>query len=324
MHSTNAKRVPPNILWKIVSKRSTSKSVTITVVFVLLYVFLLNVSMYLSDTTTTTFRPVKNNKWNSLLLLSGGETAENTPHPKEWKTFARACGENDAPVKLQDNWYKSQSQEDKELLTWFSDLCGGTYLEMGGLDGIFLSNSYIFNKGLGWKGVLVEASPTQYPLLAKNRPNEIATVHAGACEKSMDLHWVENPHTHNVEGFLEFAAPSFQKQWWTEEMIQNAKVVKCKPMKQILQETVGSNFYFDFFSLDVEGAEYKVLKSIDFDQVGFGIVLVEADEHNELKNMAVRTLLESNGYTFLRNFHRSYWFVNKDFASIYEELAHVI
>jgi hypothetical protein len=65
-------------------------------------------------------------------------------------------------------------------------------------------------------------------------------------------------------------------------------------MKQILQETVGSKFYFDFFSLDVEGAEYKVLKSIDFDQVGFGVVLVEADEHNQLKNMAVRTLLESN------------------------------
>lgn len=248
--------------------------------------FLLNVCIYLSDTTTTTTAtttrtfPAKNNKWNSLL---SSET-ENAHHPK-WKTSAHVW--ENAPVKLKDKWYKSQSEEDKELLKWFSDLCGGTYLEMGGLDGIFFSNSYIFSKGLGWRGVLVEASPTQYPLLAKNRPNEIATVHAGACEKSMDLHWVENPETHPVEGFLEFAAPSFQKQWWTEEMIQNAKVVKCKPLKQILQETVGSNFYFDFFSLDVEGAEYKVLKSIDFDQVGFGIVLVEADEHNELKNIKI-------------------------------------
>jgi hypothetical protein len=60
--------------------------------------------------------------------------------------------------KLDKDWFKSQSKEDERLLTWFKNLCGGHYLEMGGLDGVRKSNSYVFNKGLDWKGVLVEAS----------------------------------------------------------------------------------------------------------------------------------------------------------------------
>lgn len=299
--------------FKVRSNRSTSKPLLLAVITVVALIGL-NVIRHSVGTEQIS---ASSYQWNS----PWSAVQSNNSHHK-WKTSAHIC--QNAPVKLEDGWYKSQSEEDEELLKWFTDICGGTYLEMGGLDGVLFSNSYVFNRGLGWKGVLIEASPSKYPLLVKNRPNEIATVHAGACEKSMDLHWIENPDRACVGGFLEFAAPSFQKQFWTEEAIRKAQVVKCKPMKQILQETVGPKFFFDFFSLDVEGAEYKVLKSIDFDQVGFGIVLVEADEHNQLKNMAVRTLLESNGYTFLREFHRSYWFVNKDFASIYEELAHAI
>ena len=78
------------------------------------------------------------------------------------------------------------------------------------------------------------------------------------------------------------------------------------------------------FTLDVEGAEYSVLQSINFDLVGFGIILVEADddENNPMKNMAARNLLESNGYLFLRDKDRSSWFVNKDFGTIYKEMIH--
>jgi len=317
MHTKTTKR--RSNVFKVSSSRSTSKTV-----FVVIAVFglcglniirrstgsergLASVTSYSSGTTFP-------NDWNSIW------STKSTVGHHEWKTSAYPC--KNAPVELEDGWHKSQSEEDEELLQWFSDICGGTYLEMGGLDGLLFSNSYVFNRGLSWKGVLIEASPSKYSKLIKNRPNEIATVHAGACQKSMDLHWVENPDKVAVGGFLEFAATSFQKQFWTEEAIQNAQVVKCKPLKDILQETVGPKFFFDFFSLDVEGAEHKVISSIDFDQVGFGIVLVEADEHNELKNMAVRTLFESNGYIFLREHSRSYWFVNRDFASIYEDLVY--
>ena len=48
----------------------------------------------------------------------------------------------------------------------------------------------------------------------------------------------------------------------------------------------------DFLSLDVEGAEFEVLKTIDFDKVEFGISFYEADGHDPLKNQAMMTFLE--------------------------------
>ena len=81
--------------------------------------------------------------------------------------------------------------------------------------------------------------------------------------------------------------------------------------------------FFDFFSLDVEGAEFEVLQSIDFDTVGFGVVLVEADHYNNhRKNLAVRTFMIDKGYSFLMEEKRSYWFVNNDFGNIYKHLLH--
>jgi hypothetical protein len=237
---------------------------------------------------------------------------------------------------LDKGWFKSQRQEDKEHLKWFKDICGGTYLEMGGLDGIEFSNTHVFHEGLDWKGVLVEASPTNYKSLVRNRPNEIANVHAGVCKKRMELHWVEGKDP-AVGGILESAPESFKKSWWTKEAIQNATTIQCMPLKDIIEEHVGKNFFFDFFSIDIEaseyeqlasldfdneGSEYEALASLDFDSVAFGIILIEADGLNERKNLALRTLLESNGYNLLYNKDRSHWFGNRAFASVYKDVLH--
>jgi hypothetical protein len=73
----------------------------------------------------------------------------------------------------------------------------------------------------------------------------------------------------------------------------------------------------DMFSLDVEDAELEVLKSLDFAQAGFGVILIEADQHNMAKNQAVQTLLQQNGYIYYDNYERSDWFVNERFHEIY-------
>ena len=65
--------------------------------------------------------------------------------PRRSATTAKKC-EN--PItSIPRGYFKSQSQEDEKLLGWFQNFCGGTYLELGGLDGVKYSNSYVFNKG---------------------------------------------------------------------------------------------------------------------------------------------------------------------------------
>ena len=52
-------------------------------------------------------------------------------------------------------------------------------------------------------------------------------------------------------------------------------------------------------SLDVEGAELEVLRTLDFDKHQFGVIFYEADEHDPVKNVAMKTLLADNGYDFV-------------------------
>jgi hypothetical protein len=77
-----------------------------------------------------------------------------------------------------------------------------------------------------------------------------------------------------------------------------------------------------FFSLDIEGAEFMALQSIDFTKVGFGIILVEAQvRHNQdLKHLALRSFLENRGYVFMEEYNGSCWFYNSRFGEIYSHL----
>jgi len=245
----------------------------------------------------------------------------NTKTNWEPKTQATVCNPQRNATVDPPLVFMSQSKEDRKLMAWFGGLCGGTYIEMGALNGKRYSNSYAFNNGMDWKGLLIEGSPKSYEELKVNRPNELFTVHAGVCGEEMMLHYVDNVDA-AVRGFVEFAAESFQKRWWSEQQIKNAIEVRCRPLKDILMDTVGPEFHFDFFSLDIEGGELQALSSLDFDLVSFGIILVECDSHSQLKNMAVRSKLEANGYEFFMDWAHSYWFVNKDFERIYRDLIH--
>ena len=51
-------------------------------------------------------------------------------------TSARRCNDIASVVENQGPSMKSQSGEDKRLLVWFGDLCNGTYVELGALDGV--------------------------------------------------------------------------------------------------------------------------------------------------------------------------------------------
>mmetsp|Transcript_22308 Transcript_22308/g.62239 ORF Transcript_22308/g.62239 Transcript_22308/m.62239 type:complete len:310 (-) Transcript_22308:98-1027(-) len=243
---------------------------------------------------------------------------ESRPKPPPLKTKATHCI-RDLPEEL----YMSQREEDKLMLErWFTNLCGGTYIEMGGLDGQTLSNTYVFNKGLGWNGVLVEADPISYANLKKNRPNEIAAIHAGVCLQERDLHWVQVDINPPVSGFLEFAAKDFMEKWWPQRFIDNAMVVKCRRLDTLLHKAVGKSFHFDFFSLDVEGAELLALQSLNFDEYQFGVIFVEADGSNARKDQGIKTLLARAGYDFVGNIKRSTWFVNRNFDLIYSDVIH--
>jgi len=258
--------------------------------------------------------------------LEASPTEKNSTAPLTWQPVSHAVACPGKMETLNASLYKAQFGEDKVLMQYFGHLCNGTYMEMGALDGVRFSNSHVFHFGLGWKGLLLEASPSLYKRLVKNRPNEAALVHAGVCAETADLHWVEADNR-ATGGFLEFATESHKKRFFTEENIKNAEIVHCQRLADILEEEMKEEYlFFDFYSLDIEGAEYATLQTLDFEKVSFGIIFVEASGNDVMRDMALQTLLESKGYRYMENvgqiefpIAQSKWFINKDWHNIYKD-----
>ena len=68
----------------------------------------------------------------------------------------------------------SQYHEDVRLYRrFFTDpkyIGNGFFVEMGGSNGVTFSNSLIYEYALGWRGIVIEASPINYERIIKQRP----------------------------------------------------------------------------------------------------------------------------------------------------------
>ena len=86
------------------------------------------------------------------------------------------------------NQFRAQAGQDQFLYKeFFKSKCGnGTFVEFGARNGIDHSNTYFFEKALGWDGLLFEADKREYTDLKKNRP--ISKVFNGAvCPEKQDF-----------------------------------------------------------------------------------------------------------------------------------------
>ena len=68
-------------------------------------------------------------------------------------------------------------------------------------------------------------------------------------------------------------------------------------LRPIMHELLGDIRHVDFFSLDVEGAEFSVVRTIDFSRVRIDTFCIELDGHDKPKDRRVIDWLQRAGYT---------------------------
>ena len=81
------------------------------------------------------------------------------------------------------NHSHAQYAEDKVLLPLLLRAAGyrpGTFVELGALNGLLWSNTLIFERCFGWRGLLIEASPVNYDQLSRSGRSATA-VHSAVC-----------------------------------------------------------------------------------------------------------------------------------------------
>lgn len=196
---------------------------------------------------------------------------------------------------------QSGDPEDKHVfLRYFSAngrepvLRNGSFVELGALDGVQMSNTHWFERTLGWRGLLVEPDRALFSRLQHNRGLEGNTlVNALCCSRELAGHNLSFVHGGALGQVSEIAPDSLRARPLTR------RDVPCMTMASMLVRA-GLSQNINFFSLDVQGFEEEVLRSIDWAATSIDVLVVELDGSNQSKDTRVRALLTANGMRFER------------------------
>jgi len=153
----------------------------------------------------------------------------------------------------------------------------GIFVECGAAVGEELSNSLFFELRRNWTGVLIEANPDFLrALLYKNRNAYVVRACLSATTRpqtaKFQLSTLHRGIARNINN-----------------LDRNAPVVdvQCFPLNSITA-ALGMR-HVDYLSLDVEGAEPDILKTIDWTQLTVDVITVEyayrADRLNRLRSL---------------------------------------
>jgi FkbM family methyltransferase len=176
---------------------------------------------------------------------------------------------------------------------------GGFFVDVGANDGVTISNTFYLEKELGWRGLAIEPIPRICAQLRENRRCEI--IHGCVTPRGGTAEFVEVVgHAHMLSTLAEHNrgltarrlrrnVRRFGNQLRTIE-------VPCHTLPELLRQRGVSQV--DFLSLDVEGGELEILRSLDFEATPVRCVSVE----NNAYDPRLRSYLESQGFVFAGTF----------------------
>lgn len=185
---------------------------------------------------------------------------------------------------------KSQLFQDVWALWETGGKRGGYFVEFGGGDGEFLSNTWYLEKSWGWQGVVAEPHPHFAASLAGKRSCSIShkAVFSRSGEKMRFVATAEEELSR-----LEIVVPDDTHERSGARSPVGLIEVETISLADLLEEAEAP-FEIDYMSIDTEGSELAILSAFDFSSRNIRCISVE---HNGTPNrQAIHDLLTANGY----------------------------
>ena len=194
---------------------------------------------------------------------------------------------------------KSYSQSGEDLIVDFIlehhlRIPKPTYLDIGAHEPTYLSNTYHFYEK-GCNGVCIEPDRFLFEAFKKKRKRDLClNVGIGFEQQSRASFYVMS--TKSLSTFSKSEAERYQS--YGEHRIEQVILVDLIPINTVLND----NFPIcpNFISLDVEGLDYEILRSMDFKKYRPEIFCVETitftEDKSETKVVEIISFMESQGY----------------------------
>jgi FkbM family methyltransferase len=210
--------------------------------------------------------------------------------------------------------FYGQNGEDFLLWEYFGRRKQGFFIDVGAFDGIYMSNSFCFERQ-GWNGICIEPTPRYAELCRAHRPGSICL--PVACVGNEGLEEVEfrEEALGLVSGITaEPDDPGLRntyRSFHTEFQGFNRIRVKAATLNSILEEQLPFGTVIDFISLDVEGTETDVLRGLDIERYRPRVFVIEANTGPELEDLK-DYLCAGFGYLLARQHTWNYFFLHPD------------
>ena len=190
----------------------------------------------------------------------------------------------------------SQDGQDKYLETHiFKGYKNGFFVDVGAHDGKSINNTLYFEENNNWTGVNIEPIKEVYNDLVVNRPNCI-NINCAVSNDDGKTEFIRNTgYTEMISGIkntfdtrhLERLKNENKQYGGSTEIIE----VETKKLETICDIHKISNI--NYLSIDVEGAEFEVIKSINFDKVFIDVIGFE-NNFNDTSVPIVKYLEDRN------------------------------
>ncbi len=207
-------------------------------------------------------------------------------------------------------WCRKPALNDLDnKLSKYLNFRNGFFIEAGGNNGIRQSNTYFLEKGLRWKGILVEAIPDLYEECKNNRQAS-TVINGGLVSDSYEKPTLQM-HYANL---MSVADEAKQEQTQRNEKKASLKYTYTIDVPAVTFTTILEQAgvqHIDFLSLDLEGFELEALRGWDFKRFRPIYILIEMNDAPKLEHY-----LESQNYEQIDQLsHHDFLFRDKEQTS---------
>ena len=165
------------------------------------------------------------------------------------------------------------------------EISNGFYIDVGCYHPKKFSNTYMLYKK-GWSGINIDMEEDKISLFNMVRPRDL-NVLSPISDKEEEV-TLYRYSKYGLESTIDKKIASE-----TTDSIYDKTIIKTKTLNEVLNESSYKDTQIDVLSIDTEGMDFRVLKSLDIKKYSPKVIIIE-DHHKKIED-----ILETDTFKFL-------------------------
>jgi len=171
----------------------------------------------------------------------------------------------------------------------------GFFVDVGAHHPVRFSNTkYFYNRG--WRGINIEPTPDAIKAFKLFRKRDInLNIGIGPEKGSLTFHCFNEPA---LNSFSKEVSERIDRESDKYKIIQRLEI-DVLPLSEVFDKHLPSGQKIDFISIDVEGLDFQVLQSNNWDKYEPEVILIEENVNiDEISKSPIYQFLKEKGYKF--------------------------